>query len=311
MLSLRARLVRFLIRQIFRRIDADADIERLRLSWEQLAARSRAAPDVRMKDEDLAGVECEWLVPSGCQDAPVLLYLHGGAYVSGSSATHRSMVSHIARASGMRALVPNYRLAPEHPFPAGLEDCLAVYRALLDDGIDAARIAVGGDSAGGGMTMATLLSLRDSGDPLPRAAVLLSPWLDLSGSGESTRTRADHDPMFDAAEMPKAAAYYVPRVLLQDPLVSPVFADVHGLPPILIQVGDHEILLSDSTRIADKIVNAGGKVTLQVWPHMWHVFQYSIGRMPESKRAVDDIGAYLQACFEAAPRDGTTAERAA
>ena len=299
MLSLRARLVRFVIRQIFRRIDGDADIGKLRESWEKLAARSRAASDVRMKVVDVAGVECEWLVPSGCQEAPVLLYLHGGAYVGGSSATHRSMVSHIARASGMRALLPNYRLAPEHPFPAGLEDCVAVYRALLADGADPARLAIGGDSAGGGMTFAALLKLRDSGDRLPATAVLLSPWLDLTGTGESTRTRDAQDPMFDAKEMPKAAAYYAPHEMLSNPWISPLFADVHGLPPMLIQVGDHEILLSDSTRITDKIRAAGGDVTLQVWPDMWHVFQYSIGQMPEAKRAIDDIGTYLRRRFEA------------
>lgn len=308
MISLRARFVRFLIRQLFRRIDGDADISRLRATWETLAARSRAAPDVRMKHVDIAGVQCEWLVPSGCSDAPVLYYLHGGAYVSGSSATHRAMVSYIAREAGVRALLPNYRLAPEDPFPAGLDDCVAVYRGLLEAGVEPDRIAIGGDSAGGGMTMATLLSLRDAGDTLPGSAVLLSPWLDLTGTGESTRTRDAHDPLFDADDMPKAAAHYAPPELHGDPLVSPVFADVHGLPPVLVQVGDHEILLSDATRIADRISAAGGRVTLQVWPHMWHVFQYSVGQMPEARRAIEDIAAFLRACFQTdadreSPRD--------
>jgi len=271
---------------LFRQLDGDADIPHLRAKWEKLAARSRPPSGVRIKYVYLAGVECEWIVPSGCQDAPVLFYLHGGAYVSGSARTHRPMVSYLAKQAGMRALLPNYRLAPENPFPAGLEDCLAVYRELVSEVTDASRVAIAGDSAGGGMTMATLLSLRDAGDVMPETAVLLSPWLDLTGSGDSIRTRASHDPLFKAGEMPKAAANYAPEDRLTDPLVSPVYADVQGLPPILVQVGDNEILLSDATRIADKISAAGGQVTLQVWPDMWHVFQYFVGRMPEAQRAL-------------------------
>lgn len=310
MISFRARLVRFVTRQLFRNIDGNADIPSLRVRWEKLAARSRTASGIRVKYVDIAGVECEWLVPTDCRDAPVLLYLHGGAYVSGSAKTHRAMVSYLAKKAGMRALLPNYRLAPEHPFPAGLEDCVAVYRALVDDGVDPADIAIAGDSAGGGMTMATLLMLRDAGETLPTAGVLLSPWLDLTGTGESTKSRARHDPLFRVQDMPNAAAHYASPEQQRHPLVSPVFGDVHGLPPMLIQVGDHEILLSDSTRIADKISAAGGQVTLQVWPDMWHVFQYFVGRMPEAQRGLDDIASFLGRFFER--RDVTgQADRAA
>jgi monoterpene epsilon-lactone hydrolase len=310
MISLRARFVRFVTRQLFRNIDGDADIPELRARWEKIAARSRMAPGVRVKYVDIAGIECEWLVPSGCKEAPVLLYLHGGAYVSGSAKTHRSMVSYLVKRAGMRALVPNYRLAPEHPFPAGLEDCVAVYRELVASGVSPADIAIGGDSAGGGMTMAVLLRLRDAGDVLPRAAVLLSPWLDLRGTGESTKTRARQDPMFKVEDMPNAARHYAPPEEQANPLVSPVYADVHGLPPILIQVGDHEILLSDSTRIAEKISAAGGQVTLQVWPHMWHVFQYFIGRMPEAKKSLVDVANYLRRLFPGAVPEAARDEAA-
>lgn len=294
MISFRARLVRFFAKQLFRQLGGDTDIPHLRAKWDKLAARSRPPSGVRIKYVYFAGVECEWIVPSGCQDAPVLYYLHGGAYVSGSARTHRPMVAHLARQAGMRALLPNYRLAPENPYPAGLEDCLAVYRALLADGHPASGIAIAGDSAGGGMTMAVLLSLRDAGALLPKAAVLLSPWLDLTGSGESIRTRATQDPLFRPEEMPQAAAHYAPASMLTDPLVSPIYADVHGLPPILVQVGDHEILLSDATRIADSISAADGRVTLQVWPGMWHVFQYFVGRMPEAQRALADVASFLR-----------------
>ena len=297
MISFRARFVRLVTRHLFKKIGGDPDIPRLREIWENLAEKSRPAPGTRVRYVDIADVECDWLVPSGCQDAPVLLYLHGGAYVSGSSKTHRSMVSHIATKAGVRALLPNYRLAPEDPFPAGLNDCVKVYLDLVRSGVDPANIAIGGDSAGGGMTMAVLLSLRDAGAPLPRTAVLLSPWLDLTGQGDSIRSRADEDPLFDGKDMPRAASHYAPSEELENPLISPVYADVHDLPPTLIQVGDHEILLSDSTRIAEKMTADDVQVTLQVWPDMWHVFQYFIGRMPESERAIDDIATYLRARF--------------
>lgn len=309
MISLRARLVRLLSKQMFKRISPGSDIPTVRNSWEELAARNKPVAGTRLRHATIAGVECDWLVPPGCEDAPVLYYLHGGAYVMGSSKTHRAMVSHIATRSGMRALLPNYRLAPEHRFPAGLEDCVIVYRQLLANDIDPTQIVIAGDSAGGGMSVATLLSLRDAGDPLPSAAVLLSPWLDLAGAGESAVSRADHDPWFNAEDMPQGSALYCDPEQFHDPLVSPVYADVHGLPPMLIQVGDHEILLSDATRMADKLSAAGGEVTLQVWPDMWHVFQYFIGRMPESKRAIRHIARYLRDSLgtEAAPKDAQKA----
>lgn len=294
---MRARLVRLLSSQMFKKISPDSDINALRASWEELAARSRLAANTRVRHATIAGIECDWLIPPDCDDAPVLYYLHGGAYVTGSSKTHRAMVSHIARRSGMRALLPNYRLAPENRFPAGLNDCVAVYRALLESGVDASRIAIAGDSAGGGMTMATLITLRDAGDPLPGAAVLLSPWLDLTASGDSHSSRNDDDPWFNAEDMPESVALYCDAEQVSDPLVSPLFADVAGLPPVMIQVGDHEILLSDATRMADRLSAVGGDVTLEVWPGMWHVFQYFIGKMPESKRAIRRIGRYLRDRF--------------
>jgi len=289
MISIRARIVRFVSRQVMKKLSPDSDVLKVRASFEKMHGRRRPARRVTSSAATLAGVHCEWLVPRGCEGAPLLYYLHGGAYLMGSPGTHRKMVSHIARKAGLRALLPDYSLAPEHPFPAGLNDCLAVYRELLRAGEDPDRIVVGGDSAGGGMSMAVMLSLRDAGDPLPQAAVLLSPWLDLSAQGESMTTRAGVDPWFDPAHMPKIANYYCDESQRRDPLVSPVYADVGGLPPMLVQVGDHEILLSDSTRLTGSVTAAGGHVTLQVWPDMWHVFQFFVGQMPESKRAIADI----------------------
>ena len=297
---MRARMVRYFSKQVFKRVSPQSDILRVRKTFEAMQKKNRVAKGVAVSEAELAGIACEWLIPPGCDNAPVLYYLHGGAYLMGSPATHRKMVSHIAKAAGVRALLPDYSLAPEKPFPAGLNDCLAVYRQLLETGVSANGIVISGDSAGGGMSMATMLSLRDAGDPLPAAAVLLSPWLDLTGRGESGITRAEEDPWFRVDDMMDIASMYQPDGDLTNPLVSPVFADANGLPPMLIQVGDHEILLSDSTRLTGNITAAGGEVSLKVWPEMWHVFQFFIGQMPESKRAIIDIGDYIRGRFHAA-----------
>jgi len=294
MISLRARIVRFLSKQMFKRISPDSDVVMVRNSFEKMQSKNRMARNVTMRQTTIADVACEWLIPDGCEEAPVLYYLHGGAYLMGSPATHRKMVSHIARAARMRALLPDYSLAPEKPFPAGLNDCLEVYRGLMSSGVDADDVVIGGDSAGGGMCMATLLSLRESGDDLPTAAILLSPWLDLTAQGESAVTRADKDPWFRVDEMRDIARRYCPDGDLTQPLVSPVYADASLLPPMLIQVGDHEILLSDSIRLADSISAAGGQVVIQVWEEMWHVFQFFVGKMPESASAIRDIAAYVR-----------------
>ena len=294
MISFRARMVRFVSKQIFKRVSPDSNVVAVRRLFEKVQARKRVAKSVTVRAATIEGIACEWLIPEGCEDAPILFYLHGGAYLLGSPATHRQMLSFIARESGVRALLPDYSLAPEKPYPAGLNDCLTVYRGLLAAGANARHMLIGGDSAGGGMTLAALLSLREAGDDLPAAVVLLSPWLDLTASGESMRTRARQDPWFRPDYMKEIARMYCPEGDLKDPVVSPVFADATGLPETLIQVGDHEILLSDSIRLADKISASGGKVTLQVWPEMWHVFQFFVRQMPESKRAIRDIGKFIR-----------------
>ncbi len=297
MISLRGRMIRFMSKQFFKRIKPDADIDKLRSEFEAIGTKMRPAHGVQVRHANIAGIECDWLVPEGCDDAPVLYYLHGGAYVMGSPKTHRRMVSHIISRAGMRALLPDYRLAPENPFPASLEDSTGVYRALIEGGVDPTNIAIGGDSAGGNLAMATLLALRDAGDSLPATCFLLSPWLDLAAKGESHETRAKHDPWFRPEDMPEVVRKYCSEYDLKNPLVSPVYADASDLPPTLIQVGDHEILLSDSTRLADNIEKAGGEVTLQIWPEMWHVFQFFIGQMPESKKAIKGIAEYLRQQF--------------
>lgn len=270
------------------------DIAETRKRLDTVAGLVPVASGVGVWETEIAGLHAEYLVPDGADEDRVLVYLHGGAYVLGSCASHRPVVSHLARATGVQALVPEYRLAPEHPFPAAIDDAVNVYRALLESGHDPAHIAVAGDSAGGGLAIAMTLKLRDNGEPMPACLGLLSPLLDLTGSGDSMATRKDRDPLFDPEDLPHIGRYYCDESELSNPLVSPVFADFEGMPPMLVQVGDDEILLSDSDRLAQKVRDAGGDIEVEVWSGMWHVWQMFIGLMPESREAIEKFGAYVQ-----------------
>lgn len=252
----------------------------------------------------------EWIVPDHPLPGRTLLYIHGGGYFFGSINTHRQLAADVANAVQAHTLIFEYRLAPEHRYPAALEDTLAVYRHLIATGTDPAQLILAGDSAGGGLTLAAMVALRDAGEPLPALAVCFSPWTDLAGTGESMVTRAKADPWFNPRQMPHAARYYVgdqdPTTL---PLASPLYADLHGLPPLLIQVGRDEILLSDSTRLAEKAQAAGVDVTLEVWPDMMHVWQAFARFVPEGRSALDHVATFAHAhlpppCID---KDGLTA----
>ena len=295
MSSFRAKAMRAVTSAWFRSVNAEkADVHRMRTVWHTLANTLWTASGVDVRRTGFAGMRAEWLTPQSPAQGKAMLYLHGGAYVFGNCATHRQLVSYVARACGVRALVIEYRLAPEHRFPAAIDDSLAAYRALREEGYAPGDILIAGDSAGGGLVMALLLSLRDSGEEMPAGGLLFSPWLDLTASGESMTTRAQRDPWFKPPDMPIIASYYCEEDEYRNPLVSPVFADVSGLPPIYIQVGDDEILLSDSTRIADNIKAAGGEVTLEIWPDMFHVFQVFVHQMPESRAAIDQLAPFVK-----------------
>ena len=296
MASLRARTIRWITSRYIDKIDThETDPTELRQKLIRLSRFLRKVRGVGVEQTSVNGLHAEWLRPKRAREGKVLLYLHGGAYVIGNCRTHRNMVSHIAKAACMNALVPEYRLAPEHKFPAGIEDAVGVYRFLLSEGFEPGDITIAGDSAGGGLTVATLLSLRHAGEPMPGNAVLLSPFLDITASGESMQSRADQDPWFEQSDIEVVAGLYCNDASeVRNPLVSPVFAHVHGLPPVYIQVGDDEILLSDSTRFAAKLKEAGVDVELEVWPEMWHVFQLFVGKMPEARAAIRNIGDYLR-----------------
>jgi monoterpene epsilon-lactone hydrolase len=268
--------------------------QELRVVFEKFASGTPMPPDIKCEKVSAGGVEAEWIsAPTSSSDRAVL-YVHGGGYVLGSINTHRDLMGRIARASGARVLGINYRLAPEHPFPAAVDDSLAAYRWMLAQGLAPNRIAVAGDSAGGGLTVATLVAIRDAKLPVPGAGVCLSPWIDMEGLGESMKTRAAADPVVQREGLLGMAAAYLGGQNARTPLAAPLYADLKGLPPLLIQVGDAETLLDDSTRLNDRAKAAGVKTKLEVWPEMIHVWQMFASFLPEGQQAVDGIGGFLK-----------------
>jgi monoterpene epsilon-lactone hydrolase len=271
----------------------NATVERMRSGMEKVA--ERVAPDIKCEPLEAGGVPAEWIVAPNAAPDRVILYLHGGGYVMGSINTHRAMVARISRAAQARVLALDYRLAPEHPCPAAIDDATAAYRWLLKQGYQPNKIVIAGDSAGGGLTFATLIALRDAKTPLPAAAVPISPWTDLAGTGESIKTRAAVDPMVGGEGLSPMGKQYAGSRDLKDPMASPLYADLHGLPPLLIHVGDAEILLDDSTRIAERAKAAGVDVTLEVWPEMVHVWHVFAKILPEAQQAIDRVGEFTLA----------------
>lgn len=290
---------------------ADTEIDRIR---ELLAARPRPPAladrrirldglagqwplpsDVTIQPIDMNGVPAEWTATRAADPERVMLYLHGGAYVSGSLVSHRALVAEAGRQAGMRTLALGYRLAPEHPYPAALHDALAGYRFLVASGIRPERIALAGDSAGGGLALATLLSLRDAGEALPGCAWCISPWVDLLMTGDSMADKAEADPLISKPYLHDVASLYLGGADPATPLVSPLYADLRGLPPLLIQVGSAETLLDDSVRLARALALADSAVTLEVYPdmiHVWHLFHPHVAA---GRRALQSAGRFMQA----------------
>jgi epsilon-lactone hydrolase len=264
----------------------------MRAAFEQGAMPCEA--DVKSEPVNANGVDAEWIAAPGAAADRIVLYLHGGGYVLGSVKTHRDLIGRISRAAQARVLALNYRLGPEHPFPAAIDDALAGYRYLIENGSNPAKIVVAGDSAGGGLTIAALVAIRDARLPMPAAGVCLSPWVDLEAKGESMTTRAQADPVVQREGLIGMAQAYLGGKDPRAPLASPLHADLKGLPPLLIQVGDAETLLDDSTRVAEKARASGVQVKLEVWPEMIHVWQLFASFLPEGQQAVDGIGKYVR-----------------
>jgi len=262
--------------------------------WTRVMTASSLPPrGTRVEPIDMNGVPAERVTTAGA-GSRVVLFLHGGGYCVGSPRTHRALAAHIARAAEAVSYVPDYRLAPEHPHPAALEDALAAYRWLLSHIIKPAQIVIGGDSAGGGLALACAIAIRDAGLALPAALVLISPWTDLTLSGDSTKTHARRDPMLSHSIGALWSRLYLGPHPADHPLCSPLFANLAGLPPMLIQVGSEEILLSDSQRLEQRATAAGVSVKLSRYDGMWHDFQAHAGVLRESDSAITEIGSFVK-----------------
>jgi epsilon-lactone hydrolase len=255
------------------------------------------ASDVKCETVDCDGAAGEWSIAPGSEPSRVLLYFHGGGYCSGSIVSHRRLVTEAGRAAGTRTLAIDYRLAPEHPYPAAHDDALAAWRFLRRYGIAAADIAVGGDSAGGNLTLALMLSLRDAGKPLPACGWLVSPWTDLAMTGATLATKAAVDPIISKPYLQELANNFLAGTDPALPLVSPIRADLTGLPPLLVQVGSAETLLDDALRVAARAADADVRVTLEVWPHMIHAWPLWAARVESGRQALASAGAFMRSAL--------------
>jgi epsilon-lactone hydrolase len=269
--------------------------QELRASMAAAFSAFPSAGEVKCEPVNAGGVKAEWITATDAAPDRVIMYLHGGGYVMGSIDTHRELVARLSKAAQARGLALDYRLAPENLFPAAVDDSIAAYRWLLAQGYKPGRIVIAGDSAGGGLTVATLLAVRDLGAPAPAAGVCISPWVDFEAEGESMTSRAAQDPLVSREMILNIAKMYVgENGNLREPLAAPINAYLDNLPPLLIQVGDAETLLDDSTRLADRAKQAGVDVTLQIWDEMPHVWHLAAPVLPEGQEAIDKIGEFVR-----------------
>jgi monoterpene epsilon-lactone hydrolase len=294
MASEQAEAIKEQLRQVAGSLDPSMELDELRAVYDQIAALTGEPEGVTWTDVDAGGVPAIWADSSGGADDRVVQYVHGGGYVIGAAEYYRKLTGHLANAIGCRVLNVDYRLAPEHPHPAPVEDSTTAYRWLIDQGIEPGHIAIAGDSAGGGLTVATLLSLRAAGLPQPAAALPLSPWVDMEGTGDSMTTRADRDLLVHADQLKGMADAFLQGQDPRDPLAAPLHADLSGLCPLYIQVGDDESLLDDSVRLAERARQAGVECRLDVFPEMQHVFQMAAGNMPEADEAIGRLAEWVR-----------------
>lgn len=279
----------------YQNTNEEPTVEAIRKTLNQLKQVSKIPKDIEFEPIDVDGIYGEWIKPPNAQLNKVLFYLHGGGFVAGSIDTHRDLVSRICRASNICGFIIDYRLAPEHPFPAALEDSFKTYKWLIrEKNIDPNDLIIGGDSAGGNLTFATLIKARDEGLPLPSAAICISPATDLANTGNTINTKADVDPFISPELAEFMRGCYLKETDPKNPLASPLFADLDGLPPTFIQVGTSEILLDDSKRIAKKLESANVDVELDIWEDMIHVFAAFASLAPEGKEAIEKIGQFIK-----------------
>lgn len=294
MASEQASAIKSRLREFAASIDPKAPLEQLRALYDGFAALTAEPTGIIWTEVDAGGVPSIWAEASGGATDRVLQYVHGGGYVIGAAKYYRNLTGHLARAIGCRVLNVDYRLAPEHRHPAAVDDSTAAYKWLLDQGIDPKHIAIAGDSAGGGLTMATLLNIKKQGLPMPAAAMPISPWIDLECTGASMSTRATADLLVSAEMLRGMSEGFLQGQDSRDPLAAPLHGDLRGLCPLYIQVGDDETLLDDSTRLAKLASQAGVETRIDVFPEMQHVFQMAAGNMPEADDAIQRMADWVR-----------------
>lgn len=268
-------------------------VEDTRKGLERLFGVSKIPRGVKFEKATHKGIHAEWIIPKNIKHKGVVLYLHGGGYMLGSIHTHSPLMARIALAAKTKVLAIEYSLAPERPYPAALEDSLNTYHWLLEEGISPDKIIIAGDSSGGGLAIATLLKLRDNNEPMPAACVCISPWLDLQVSGETITTHAKKDLLVNSIGLQIAAFSYAQETELTHPYISPLYADLKGLPPLYFQVSNSEVLLDDAVRFEKKAIESGVNIEVHIWKnmlHVWHAFSF----LPEAKKATKEIGKFIE-----------------
>jgi epsilon-lactone hydrolase len=285
-------------------LDTAGDVAALRAAFDVLMSQVPVAPDIQQNPTTIGGIDAVEVTIGGAVAANVILYFHGGVYVIGTAAATVPLVGDLARRSGTKAISVDYRLGPEHPYPAAVDDARAAYEGLLEQGVHPGQIAFAGESAGGGLAVATLLALRDAGTPLPSCAFLMSPYVDLTLSGETLGQKEALDPVLTPEGLRVRVPDYVADADAANPLISPVFGDLSGLPPLLIQVGSHEVLLSDALRLAARAATADVRVILEVTPGVPHVFQGFAALLDEAGEALDRAAEFLNSQFAVARTNG-------
>lgn len=281
------------------------ELDQVRRGFEEMLTQFPPAPGVTFESAQIGSIPGAWAIPADAVAGRVLLYLHGGGYAVGSSTAYRPLASELARRMNARVLIPDYRLAPENQYPAALDDAVSAYRWLVDQGTPAGSIALAGDSCGGGLAIATLVAIRDAGLPMPAGAAVFSAWADLDVTSASMTSKAAEDFILDAERLRGMAGGYLGTTPPRTPGASPVYANLKGLPPLLIQVGSTEILLDDSTRLAANAGAAGVKVRLDIWPEMFHVWHSWSPLLDEAAEALDDAAAFLSGLFAGRERAAT------
>jgi acetyl esterase/lipase len=295
MISWQARITNFILRRMKPSLaKKEGDQLGVFLRKQMAMTGDKTPKDAVVEKISMGGVECEWVNVGSVPANKALVYFHGGAYVSGSPVSHREYAAAMSAALGIKLLMVDYRLAPEYPFPAPIEDALAVYKTLVEDGYDANDLFVGGDSAGGNLTLSLLQQIRSLGLTMPKAACLFSPWLDLTHAGDSMVSNAAVDPMLPVTMLQRCADIYAAGADKNDPSISPIFADMTGFPPMIIHVGSTEILLDDAKTIADLCEQAGVEAELNIWEKAPHAFPVMVKFLPEARAAIEQTAVFFR-----------------